>query len=446
MDDGGGTNTSAPQTFAISVTPVNDAPTATFSANPVTRNPNLGLQLLLDHMTVGKGGGADESSQTISSVTVTNVSNPALFSVLPSFTQSNTDPTKYHLTFQSATNATGSANVTVTIVDNGGAANGGANTGTGTFQIVIGTPGTASVVGRQVFYKDSAYDQSPGVTDLLDDTAVDSTKVALLPGQTSTFNNSTGFVNGLNGIMIDVQNLANTSVGAVTSALSFRTGTTNNTATWTPLPAGSVQNVAVRQLNANTHRITVTFANRAIINRWLEVRLAAGASTGLAATEVHYWGNAPGNTGADLIPSVTDVGGGDLQAIAQNLNFAPTNLVTNRFDITKDRFTNAFDFQGVAANLNFNALPTITPSGAAGVAAGEAAFSFTVGADSGEEDAEEAMADGGSAVGGGGVAVDGRVGSDSDEDRDLAFASMDDSGDASMDDDLLDLLAGDLLS
>lgn len=445
MDDGGGNNTSAAQTFAISVTPINDAPTATFNPDPVTRDPNLGLQLLLDQMTVSPGPG--EAGQAINSVVVTNVSNPGLFSVLPAFTQSNTDPANYHLTFQSAAGASGSSAVTVTIVDNGGTASGGTNTGTATFQIVIGTPsGQATVVGRQVFYKDSAYDASQGVTDILDDAAIDSSKVALLPGQTSTFANSTGYGQGLNGVMIDVQNLANPSVAAITNALSFRTGTASNTSTWTPLPAGSVENVAVRQLNANTHRITVAFANRAIVNRWLEVRLAANADTGLAATDVHYWGNAPGNTGSDLVAGVTDVGGGDLQAIAQNLNFLPTNLVTNRFDLNKDRATNAFDWQVVATNLNFNALPGITPTGAAGVAGGEAAFSLAVGADSGADETEEVISDGSMVDTGSGGTIDERVGSTADDDRDLAFATMDDSSDASTEDDLLDLLASDLLS
>ena len=134
MDNGGtangGDDTSPPQTFNISVTAVNDAPTFTPGAN---------VNVLEDSGAFSQGwataispGPADEAAQT----TTFNVNNDnnALFSVQPAL------DTTGNLTFTINNNTTGTANVTVTLMDNGGTANGGADTSAPTvFQISITT-------------------------------------------------------------------------------------------------------------------------------------------------------------------------------------------------------------------------------------------------------------------------------------------------------------------
>src|SRR5206468_2299137 len=63
----------------------------------------------------------------------------------------------------------------------------------------------SQIVGRRVFYAGSSFaNPSLGGSD---DAAIDPTKQALLPGQTATFSNCTGYVNGLNGLMLDISGL-----------------------------------------------------------------------------------------------------------------------------------------------------------------------------------------------------------------------------------------------
>ena len=66
----------------------------------------------------------------------------------------------------------------------------------------------AAVIGRHVFYNNSAYD----ATD--DDDAIATDKVALLPGETATFANYTSYARGINGLMVDVTDLSGTPTAA----------------------------------------------------------------------------------------------------------------------------------------------------------------------------------------------------------------------------------------
>ncbi|HEY2322159.1 MAG TPA: tandem-95 repeat protein [Thermoanaerobaculia bacterium] len=128
-DDGkGGTSTG---TVTITINPVNDPPTFNLGANPVTSNEDAGPQSIANYASsISPGPTADEASQTVT-FTVTNDNN-ALFSVQPAISSSGT------LTYTSAPNANGSANVTVVAHDNGGTANGGNDTSTShVFNIVV---------------------------------------------------------------------------------------------------------------------------------------------------------------------------------------------------------------------------------------------------------------------------------------------------------------------
>jgi len=118
-DDGqGGTSTG---TVSITITPVNDPPTFNLGANPVTSLEDAGPQTLAGYASnIRPGPTADEASQTVT-FTVTNDNN-SLFSVQPAISSSGT------LTYTTAPNANGSANITVVAHDNGGTANGGVDT------------------------------------------------------------------------------------------------------------------------------------------------------------------------------------------------------------------------------------------------------------------------------------------------------------------------------
>ena len=134
-DSGGGTDTSAPHSFTINVTSVNDAPTFTKGPDIVV-NENAPIQTINNWATNVSPGPADESGQTVN-FKVNDYSNPSLFSVGPLL---NADGT---LTFTPAPNQSGTSVVKLVLKDNGGTANGGVDTSIEqTFTITISEGGT----------------------------------------------------------------------------------------------------------------------------------------------------------------------------------------------------------------------------------------------------------------------------------------------------------------
>jgi hypothetical protein len=132
-DDGGtangGQDSGAPQSFTITFTSVNDAPTFTPGTNQ-TAVSLLGAQTVNGWAKAISPGPTDESSQMVT-FTV-SVSNPSLFAAQPQISPTG------KLTYTPKALALGSATVTVTPVDSGGTSNGGHDTGTPrTFTITI---------------------------------------------------------------------------------------------------------------------------------------------------------------------------------------------------------------------------------------------------------------------------------------------------------------------
>ena len=117
----GGVDTSAAQMFTITVNYVNDAPS--FTAGPSqTVNENTGPFTVNNWASaISPGAGANEATQALTF----NVSsdNPGLFSQQPAV-----DAFTGALSYSLAPNASGAANVTVQLHDNGGTANGGVDT------------------------------------------------------------------------------------------------------------------------------------------------------------------------------------------------------------------------------------------------------------------------------------------------------------------------------
>ncbi len=133
QDDGGtangGDNASDSVTFTVSVSAVNDAPSFVSGGN-VTVNEDSGAYSAA-WATGISAGPADESTQAVA-FNVTGNSNPALFATGPAISSTGV------LSFTLAANASGSATITVTLSDNGGTANGGADTsGPQSFSITV---------------------------------------------------------------------------------------------------------------------------------------------------------------------------------------------------------------------------------------------------------------------------------------------------------------------
>lgn len=128
----GGTDTSAPQSFTITVAEVNDAPS--FVAGPNVVSPeDGGPQAITNWATSISPGPAAETGQNVTFV-VTGNTNPALFSAGPAVSPTGT------LTYTTAPDAFGTADITVVLQDDGGTANGGVNSSAPQTFIITVTP------------------------------------------------------------------------------------------------------------------------------------------------------------------------------------------------------------------------------------------------------------------------------------------------------------------
>jgi hypothetical protein len=184
-------------------------------------------------------------------------------------------------------------------------ANGG-TAGVCRVQVDLSRP-AAAVVGRSVFYNNSAYDgRTPGA-DAEDDGALAPDKAALLPGAAATLVNVTNSAEGINGIFIDVKRL-----GADLTREDFEFAVTEpgGAGTWMAAP----QPVAIsRRAGAGvdgSDRVTVVWPDGSVVNRWLRVTVKAREDNDFAADDVFYFGNLVGETGDD--PSVAKVTAADV--------------------------------------------------------------------------------------------------------------------------------------
>src|SRR5690606_38653625 len=118
---GGGANVSPDQTFTVTITPVNDAPSFT-SGGDVAVSEDAGAQTVPGWAGAITEGPADENMQTLTFVVVSNT-NPGLFSAPPVV-----DAANGNLTFAAQAEANGSATISLALSDDGGTADGGVDT------------------------------------------------------------------------------------------------------------------------------------------------------------------------------------------------------------------------------------------------------------------------------------------------------------------------------
>ena len=104
-------NTSASQSFIITVNAVNDAPSFTKGLDQTVLEDE-GAQTVNPWATGLSRGHADESSQTLT-FNVTNNTNPSLFSAGPAISPTGV------LTYTPTADTNGSATITLTLSDNG---------------------------------------------------------------------------------------------------------------------------------------------------------------------------------------------------------------------------------------------------------------------------------------------------------------------------------------
>jgi hypothetical protein len=127
--NGGGSDTSSPASFTITVHSVNDAPSFTLGGSQLVLSA-LGAQQVPGFASKITCGPSNESSQRASLVVTTD--KPGLFRIPPAISSDGT------LTYTPRLLGLGVATVTVYAVDDGGTANGGVDASTQqTFTITI---------------------------------------------------------------------------------------------------------------------------------------------------------------------------------------------------------------------------------------------------------------------------------------------------------------------
>lgn len=240
----------------------------------------------------------------------------------------------------------------------------------GNLNVVVNATAAASVVGRQVYYNRAISpifnDGAPNPT-----AAIDSTKSALLPGQTSTFANVVNYVRGINGLLIDVNGLVNASPSDFAFAVS------NGVTPFTASSAGASVAVLAGQGIGGSSRVKIEFADNTFRNTWLRVTVLANANTGLASNDVFYFGSAVGEMNVGNLagpPVVLRTNASDTANVRQNQSPNQNSVgVTSVQDMNKDGRVNATDTANVRQNQS--------PTGSITFFTAPAALEFAFGAD-----------------------------------------------------------------
>ncbi len=208
------------------------------------------------------------------------------------------------------------------------------------------------VTGRYLFYNNSAFDGGSVAANATDDGAIATDKVAFLSGSgLSTTASVSSYVHGINGVMIDIANLD----GQLTADdFTFRMGTSNSPESWTFAPAPLEVIVRAGAGLGGSDRVTITWADWAIKNTWLQVVVegndAAGGfntNTELTESDVFYFGSRVGDTFVNALPAATVTSAAD--ELGARFNPGVNQPVTSVFDFNRDGVVNAAD-QLVARN------------------------------------------------------------------------------------------------
>ena len=217
--------------------------------------------------------------------------------------------------------------------------------------------GPAAIVARHAFLNNSSLDGGTSGASSQDDNAI-ADAVALMPGETGSGANVTSYANGLNGIMVDIDGLADPgglNLSTIGDYFGFKVGTDDNPDGWAAAPAPV--EVDVRSVGGSD-RVTLIWADGAIRNQWLQVTVKSGAVTGLDQDDVFYFGNMAGDSTGD-----GTVNAFDLLMVRQNYLKPSGPDRDDAADVTGDGMVNAFDLLTVRQNY-LEGLALITPTAA----------------------------------------------------------------------------------
>jgi hypothetical protein len=207
-----------------------------------------------------------------------------------------------------------------------------------TVEALEGRTHLSAVVGRHLFYNESAFDGNNAAIGTADNAAIATDKAALQSLSRATFANYSSYSKGINGVMVDVQGASNLTL----ADFSFRAGNTEDSyGSWSTVSAPTGFNVRKGGGVGGSDRVTFTWSSaNAVKNKWLQVTTLTTANTGLFHQDVFFVGSAIGETGnsaADARVNATDV------AATRGNGRSSGATVTSRYDFNRDGRVNATD-------------------------------------------------------------------------------------------------------
>ncbi len=218
------------------------------------------------------------------------------------------------------------------------------------------TPGSlipATVASRKIFYNNSKFDSTS------DDSAIATDKTALLSGGTATSANVTNYASGINGVIVDITNLANPD-GLSASDFQFFVGDSADPTSWTTTVAPKSISVRKGAGTGGSYRVTIIWEDGAIKNEWLKVTVKATAATGLKSADTFYFGNLVGESGNDFAITSSDE-----DASRTHKTGFTAAAITNAYDYNRDGKVNATDDLIARGNLGETLTLLAAPAAAA---------------------------------------------------------------------------------
>ncbi len=203
---------------------------------------------------------------------------------------------------------------------------------------------SSSVAGRQLFYNQSTWDGGADSITTGDDAAIATDKTAYIAGSGSASSTAlSSFNRGINGVMVDLLGGgAHTSIDA--SDFIFKTGNDNTPSGWATAPAPIAITVRTGAGVSSSDRVEILWGANAVKKAWLEVEVLNTAHTGLASTDVFFWGNMVGDSNLNFATSGAD---------SSNVLANPTGAasITNTRDHNRSTVVNGTDSSLALANV-----------------------------------------------------------------------------------------------
>lgn len=213
----------------------------------------------------------------------------------------------------------------------------------------IGSP-SSTIAGRHIFYNQSVWDGNSAAISAASDNAARATdKSAYLPGAgLAVAANITSFTRGITGIMVDLSAGGN-HAALTASDFVFKVGNNNAPSLWAAAPAPTVVSVIAGGGVGGSDRVEITWPSGAIRNQWLEVQVKANANTGLAATDVHFWGNKIADSGTTPGAGTFDTTSTDAAQVFATIGAGKP--ITDLRDYNRDGQVTSTDAAIVFANI-----------------------------------------------------------------------------------------------